>query len=685
MDQIVFNVRNAKGERVAFIAADPAVNVLTLVVTYATDVDLRLKAGAPVMEPPPDDGPSSFYLNFGDLVAADAVPRIKIEADGWQVQYFATPAPAFALTPTQNQTFAAKASLNIRISNFPVAGPPRTSSIAVDYYGLGALDAAPGIGSVVVQNPPRNNKKLSLNASIVSNPVAFITVDRTSPIKNTLVFQFSNPSPTDPIVGKDIQWGPNPPEFLISFLPGSPPGYGALTTLERMKDIQIGLAQVYQAGWTITKDTSGPKPFWRLRPQDHAVLGSGEAAMVEFRITDLVTELKAGLALVYVQYSNIPGYDDGYFAFQIEKRMPSPGILQFVNLTPALIRRGDPITLSWQTFDAASLTLSYAIDDQPFRRTAPGDVPFNGSYSPVPAPTETLTFNLEVFDYAGNKVQSQVTITVIQPPPVITYLVATPSVANLANGGKVTLYWRVDNTDNAKQLTLTSLDGSGNTVTETVDLLQTRRDVRVFGSGGAPFRLRVDGLSDPKYHQEMSVTVPTFEDVLTLTQAPAGTVTACASQADRLPAASQHGWLKCDGASVSKDAYPALYDAIGTTYGGNGNPSFNLPDLRGMFLRCVDDGTGRDPDSASRVMQGTGTVVGGRIGSVQQDQLKSHQHNWNHFFYWRHYSGSDIAVKQPNDSRNLQTNPRQATNNDGGGSETRPRNSYVYFLIATGA
>ncbi len=39
-------------------------------------------------------------------------------------------------------------------------------------------------------------------------------------------------------------------------------------------------------------------------------------------------------------------------------------------------------------------------------------------------------------------------------------------------------------------------------------------------------------------------------------------------------------WLLCNGSSVSKNTYPALFSAIGYTYGGSGN-NFNLPDLRG--------------------------------------------------------------------------------------------------------
>ena len=46
------------------------------------------------------------------------------------------------------------------------------------------------------------------------------------------------------------------------------------------------------------------------------------------------------------------------------------------------------------------------------------------------------------------------------------------------------------------------------------------------------------------------------------------------------------GWFICDGHEVSRSAYPALFAAIGVTYGsGDGSTTFNLPDFRGRFLR----------------------------------------------------------------------------------------------------
>lgn len=55
------------------------------------------------------------------------------------------------------------------------------------------------------------------------------------------------------------------------------------------------------------------------------------------------------------------------------------------------------------------------------------------------------------------------------------------------------------------------------------------------------------------------------------------------------------GYLKCNGAAVSRTAYANLFAAIGTTFGaGDGSTTFNVPDLRGEFPRSWDDGRGVD-------------------------------------------------------------------------------------------
>jgi len=73
------------------------------------------------------------------------------------------------------------------------------------------------------------------------------------------------------------------------------------------------------------------------------------------------------------------------------------------------------------------------------------------------------------------------------------------------------------------------------------------------------------------------------------------------------------GYLKANGAAVSRTSYVALFAAIGTTFGaGDGSTTFNLPDLRGEFIRGWDDSRGVDS--------------GRTFGSLQSGQNASHSH-----------------------------------------------------------
>ena len=75
------------------------------------------------------------------------------------------------------------------------------------------------------------------------------------------------------------------------------------------------------------------------------------------------------------------------------------------------------------------------------------------------------------------------------------------------------------------------------------------------------------------------------------------------------------GWVKANGAAVSRTAYSILFAAIGTSFGaGDGSTTFNLPDLRGEFVRGWDDARGID--------------VGRSFGSAQAAAVESHTHSF---------------------------------------------------------
>ena len=73
------------------------------------------------------------------------------------------------------------------------------------------------------------------------------------------------------------------------------------------------------------------------------------------------------------------------------------------------------------------------------------------------------------------------------------------------------------------------------------------------------------------------------------------------------------GFLKANGAEISRTTYAALFTTIGTTFGaGDGSTTFLLPDMRGEFPRGWDDGR---------------AVDSGRVfGSAQTDSFQTHGH-----------------------------------------------------------
>ncbi len=135
------------------------------------------------------------------------------------------------------------------------------------------------------------------------------------------------------------------------------------------------------------------------------------------------------------------------------------------------------------------------------------------------------------------------------------------------------------------------------------------------------------------------------------------------------------GWLVCDGSAVSRTDYADLFATIGTVWGvGDEISTFNLPDLRGEFIRGFDNGRGVDDgrvfgtsqlDQMQRItgqIKGSGTLMEGE-GAFSE--------------------GVDAA-----DERARHTHSGQGLNFDSGnspgarvGDETRPRNIAMTYAI----
>jgi microcystin-dependent protein len=79
------------------------------------------------------------------------------------------------------------------------------------------------------------------------------------------------------------------------------------------------------------------------------------------------------------------------------------------------------------------------------------------------------------------------------------------------------------------------------------------------------------------------------------------------------------GWALCDGRILSIAQNTALFSLLGTTYGGNGQTTFALPDLRGRIAL----GQGQGPGLQNRTI---GEVAGSETNTLTVPQMPAHNH-----------------------------------------------------------
>ena len=76
------------------------------------------------------------------------------------------------------------------------------------------------------------------------------------------------------------------------------------------------------------------------------------------------------------------------------------------------------------------------------------------------------------------------------------------------------------------------------------------------------------------------------------------------------------GWLLCDGRAIFRDAYPALFAVIGTSFGtGDGSTTFNIPNAQGRVCSSV---------MAGRTL---GLTVGEETHTLAASEMPSHNHS----------------------------------------------------------
>ena len=156
------------------------------------------------------------------------------------------------------------------------------------------------------------------------------------------------------------------------------------------------------------------------------------------------------------------------------------------------------------------------------------------------------------------------------------------------------------------------------------------------------------------------------------------------------------GYLECNGAAVSRTTYSALFAIIGVNYGsGNGSSTFNVPDLRGEFVRGVDRGRGVDSGRNVASSQGSQNAQHNHSASASSSSSVSDPgHKHNILFNTGSFGGSSGSTTV-RDSGTITNRMSTATTGisvststsvsigNQGGNESRPRNIAMLYIIKT--
>ena len=146
-----------------------------------------------------------------------------------------------------------------------------------------------------------------------------------------------------------------------------------------------------------------------------------------------------------------------------------------------------------------------------------------------------------------------------------------------------------------------------------------------------------------------------------------------------------NGFLLCDGREISRDEYSNLFNALGEDWGeGNGSTTFNIPDLRGAFLRGVGlHGT---------MKKANGNAFSGpRLGHYKNDHMQTARRyidisargypngsgdRTSNYYLMHPIRGTEYRLETPRYPDNPNGEPRE-------GDETRPFNAGVNYMIRT--
>lgn len=183
-----------------------------------------------------------------------------------------------------------------------------------------------GIG---LTSPATSDDKLKkegypLEAGFIGND--FIYLSKDSEIKNDLNFyiytrnnSFGEESKPVPALAKSA--------LKIFFEYGK--GEGDLTSIQGSTSFDLNPLRLYRNRVEIKKIDDSSNPFWKVYPRSDYILQGGSNNRIELRFSGITSNLRPGLTMMHIEYTNIPGYQDGRISLPVEKKNRQPMLVKY--------------------------------------------------------------------------------------------------------------------------------------------------------------------------------------------------------------------------------------------------------------------------------------------------------------------------------------------------------------------
>ncbi len=340
------------------------------------------------------------------------------------------------------------------------------------------------------------------------------------------------------------------------------------------------------------------------------------------------------------------------------------GDVKFV-VNPANIKAGKDTTLEWDGPAEATYAIEYsmpAIPEPIWIRKLANKGKYPGTTEPPLTLEVTTNFTLHVLwdlDERHYHAQQQRTVTVIPRPLSIDYFRPRNCTTSdcVILDDEFILEWQFQNVDQW-QLSQEWPDFPE----RPARVIQAPWESRFTVVRPTEKKTRYTLMVKDKSSNQLTATV----NATLAPPVPVGTIVPYgALLANNLPS----GWLYCNGSEYTKAHYPQLFPIIGEVYGRAGSTSNGkLPDLRGYFVRGYDDGVDRDP--------------GRKLGSVQDDALRSHSHGQK--VTANPNTGTCTRSDFNGDAKTYSEYEQGVSTYATGDRETRPKNVATYFVIYGG-